>query len=32
MAQADCFIILPIESTGVEPGTIVEVQPFFGIV
>ncbi|HEY7841021.1 MAG TPA: gephyrin-like molybdotransferase Glp, partial [Gammaproteobacteria bacterium] len=26
MAQADCFIILPIESTGVEPGTIVEVQ------
>jgi molybdopterin molybdotransferase len=32
MAQANCFIILPIESAGVEPGSVVEVQPFFGIV
>jgi molybdopterin molybdotransferase len=32
MTQANCFIILPIESTGVEPGSLVEVQPFFGIV
>lgn len=28
MSQANCFIILPIESGSVEPGTIVEVQPF----
>lgn len=32
MAQANCFIILPIESAGVESGSVVEVQPFFGIV
>jgi molybdopterin molybdotransferase len=32
MSQANCFIILPMESGEVEPGTIVEVQPFFGVV
>jgi len=32
MSQANCFIVLPIESTGVEAGSLVEVQPFFGIV
>jgi len=32
MAQANCFIILPMESTGVTPGEMVEVEPFFGIV
>ena len=32
MSQANCFIILPMEQTDVEPGTIVEVQPFFGLV
>ncbi len=28
MSQANCFIILPMESGTIEPGTIVEVQPF----
>ncbi len=32
MANANCFIILPMESTGVETGENVEVEPFFGIV
>jgi molybdopterin molybdotransferase len=32
MAQANCFIILPMESGLVEPDTLVEVQPFFGVV
>jgi molybdopterin molybdotransferase len=32
MAQANCFIILPMESTGVEPGAQVEVEPFFGLI
>ena len=32
MSQANCFIVLPMESEGVEPGTEVDVQPFFGIV
>jgi molybdopterin molybdotransferase len=32
MAQANCFIILPMESGQVEPDTLVEVQPFFGVV
>lgn len=32
MAQANCFIILPMESGAVEPETLVEVQPFFGLV
>lgn len=32
MSQSNCFIILPMESGNVEPGTMVEVQPFFGMV
>ncbi len=32
MSQANCFIILPMESGQVDPGALVEVQPFFGIV
>ena len=28
MSQANCFIILPTESGSIEPGAIVEVQPF----
>jgi len=32
MAQANCFIILPMESGSIEPGTWVEVQAFFGLV
>jgi len=28
MSQANCFIILPMDGGTVEPGTIVEVQPF----
>lgn len=32
MSQANCFIILPLESGNLEPGALVEVQPFFGLV
>ncbi|MBI2992638.1 MAG: molybdopterin molybdotransferase MoeA [Gammaproteobacteria bacterium] len=32
MSQANCFIVLPLESAGVEPGAMVEVQPFYGLV
>lgn len=32
MSDANCFIILPLEQGGVEPGTDVEVQPFAGLV
>ena len=32
MSQANCFIILPMDSAGVEPGTEVEVQQFFGLI
>jgi molybdopterin molybdotransferase len=32
MSQANCFIVLPIESSTVEPGAMVDVQPFFGVV
>ena len=32
MSQANCFIILPMDNAGVEPGSEVDVQPFFGIV
>ena len=31
MAQANCFIILPMESGNVEPDTLVDVQPFFAL-
>ena len=32
MSQANCFIILPIDSAGVEPGAFVDIQPFSGLV
>ena len=32
MSQANCFIILPMETEAIEPGMEVEVQPFFGLV
>lgn len=32
MSHANCFIILPMESSGVAPGTMVDVQPFYGMV
>ncbi|MEE8321448.1 MAG: molybdopterin-binding protein, partial [Gammaproteobacteria bacterium] len=32
MSQANCFIILPMDSNGIEPGSMVEVQPFYGLV
>lgn len=32
MSRADCFIILPAESSGVEAGELVDVQPFAGLV
>ena len=28
MSQANCFIILPMDSSSIKPGAIVEVQPF----
>ena len=31
MHEANCFIVLPLESDGVEPGTEVDVEPFHGI-
>lgn len=32
MADANCFIVLPIESEGIKPNDMVDVQPFHGIV
>jgi molybdopterin molybdotransferase len=32
MSQANCFIILPMDSDSVKPGAIVEVQPFAGTI
>ena len=32
MSQANCFIILPLDSGGIEPGAFVDVQPFSGLV
>ncbi len=32
MSHANCFIILPMTSGGVEPGAIVDVQPFAGLI
>jgi molybdopterin molybdotransferase len=32
MSRANCFVVLPPESTGAEPGDVVEVQPFYGII
>ena len=31
MSDANCFIVLPEDGATVEPGTTVEVQPFFGL-
>lgn len=32
VAEANCFIVLPSECGSVEPKTLVDVQPFFGLV
>lgn len=32
MSQANCFIVLPLDSGPVDPGSLVDVQPFFGLV
>jgi molybdopterin molybdotransferase len=32
MSKANCFIVLPLECGNIEPGTEVEVQPFFGLI
>ncbi|MGH8521171.1 MAG: molybdopterin molybdotransferase MoeA [Gammaproteobacteria bacterium] len=32
MSAANCFIVLPTDWGRVEPGTLVDVQPFFGLV
>ena len=32
MSYANCFILLPIESTHIAPGDIVEIQPFDGFI
>lgn len=32
MSMANCFIVLPPDQGNVEPGTLVEVQPFSGLV
>lgn len=31
MSQANCFIVLALESSGAEPGDMVTVQPFYGL-
>jgi molybdopterin molybdotransferase len=31
MSEGNCFVILPQDSETVEPGTMVDVQPFFGV-
>jgi molybdopterin molybdotransferase len=31
-SEADCFIVLPHDWGRVELGTLVDVQPFFGLV
>jgi molybdopterin molybdotransferase len=31
MSNANCFVVLPMDGGRVEPGTLVDVQPFFGI-
>ena len=31
MSLANCFIVLPMESSGAEPGEIISVQPFYGL-
>jgi molybdopterin molybdotransferase len=31
MSNANCFVVLPMDSGRIEPGSLVDVQPFFGI-
>ena len=31
MTNANCFVVLPMDSAQIETGTLVDVQPFFGI-
>ncbi|MDY6979814.1 MAG: molybdopterin molybdenumtransferase MoeA, partial [Pseudomonadota bacterium] len=31
MSRANCFIILPLEADNIDAGTLVEVQPFRGL-
>ncbi|MCG6871911.1 MAG: bifunctional molybdopterin-guanine dinucleotide biosynthesis adaptor protein MobB/molybdopterin molybdotransferase MoeA [Gammaproteobacteria bacterium] len=31
VSEANCFVILPLESGSVEPGTLVTVMPFYGL-
>lgn len=31
MSNANCFVVLPMDGGNVEPGQLVDVQPFFGI-
>jgi molybdopterin biosynthesis enzyme len=31
MAEANCFIVLPLEQETVQPGAVVDVQPFAGL-
>lgn len=32
MAEANCFIVMPLEQESVQPGNVVDVQPFAGLV
>jgi molybdopterin molybdotransferase len=32
MSQANCFIVLPMDNTGVAEGAEVDVQPFYGLI
>ncbi|HEX22637.1 MAG TPA: molybdopterin molybdenumtransferase MoeA, partial [Chromatiales bacterium] len=32
MGKANCFIVLPLESKGIEAGSVVTVQPFAGLI
>jgi len=31
MSNANCFVVLPMDSGRIEPGTLVDVQPFYGM-
>ena len=32
MAEANCFIVLPLDQETVQPGTVVDIQPFAGLI
>ena len=32
MSAGNCFIVLPPENEGIEPGSLVDVEPFEGLV